>query len=242
MTATSALQKTMRLVATGLAVAGGVYAGYVAVAWSRYGHAERAGAADRDELLDHFMPDYEVVERHEITVGAPAAITFAVAGDQDLFQQPVIRAIFKARELLLGAMPDDRSRPRPLLAQVRALGWGILAEIPGHEIILGAVTKPWEANVTFRALPPEEFAAFCEPGYVKIAWTLRADPLGDKRSRFRTETRATATDPESRRKFRRYWAFVSPGIGLIRRLSLRPLKREAERRARGTNDVAIPTS
>ena len=231
MTSTSALKKTMRMVATGAAVAGGVYAGYVAVAWSRYGHAERA--ADRDGLLDHFMPDYDVVERHEIRVGAPAAITFAVAGEQDLFQQPGIRAIFKARELLLGATPDDRSRPRALLAQVRSLGWGVLAEVPGREIILGAVTKPWEANVTFRALPPGEFAAFCEPGYVKIAWTLRADPLGDERSRFRTETRAMATDPESRRKFRRYWAFVSPGIGLIRRLSLRPLKREAERRAQG---------
>ena len=32
-------------------------------------------------------------------------------------------------------------------------------------------------------------------------------------------------------KFKRYWSFVSPGVALIRRLSLSPLEREAERRA-----------
>jgi hypothetical protein len=40
-----------------------------------------------------------------------------------------------------------------------------------------------------------------------------------------------ATDAATRARFRRYWAFASPGIALIRRLSLQPLKCEAERRA-----------
>jgi hypothetical protein len=108
----------------------------------------------------------------------------------------------------------------------------VLAEVPDREIVVGAVTRPWEANVVFRALPPEEFAAFSEPGFVKIVWTLRADPVDDLTSVFRTETRAVATDAAARTRFRRYWAFASPGIALIRRLSLRPLKRDAERRAR----------
>jgi hypothetical protein len=99
---------------------------------------------------------------------------------------------------------------------------------------MGAVTKPWEANVTFRALPPEEFAAFNEPGYVKIAWTLRADPVAPLSSVFRTETRAVATDRTARSKFRRYWALLSPGIIVIRWMMLGPVKAEAERRARTT--------
>jgi hypothetical protein len=49
---------------------------------------------------------------------------------------------------------------------------------------------------------------------------------------FRTETRALATDAEARRRFRRYWAAFSPGIILIRRAMLRPVRHEAERRAR----------
>ena len=67
-------------------------------------------------------------------------------------------------------------RPRGLLAEVLSLGWGCLQKCPGREIVVGSVTKPWEANPTFRALPPDEFEAFGEPDYVKIVWTLRADP------------------------------------------------------------------
>jgi hypothetical protein len=119
-----------------------------------------------------------------------------------------------------------------LLAHVLALGWGVLAEVPGREIVVGAVTKPWEADVVFRAMSAHEFASFREPGYVKIAWTLRADPLDDDACVFRTETRAVATDAFARATFRRYWAVFSPGIALIRRVSLGPVKQEAERRAR----------
>ena len=104
--------------------------------------------------------------------------------------------------------------------------------MPGRELVAGAVTRPWEGDVTFQALPADEFAAFSRPGFVKIAWTLRADPVDDGTSVFRTETRAVATDATARERFRRYWAFASPGITLIRKLSLGPLKREAERRAR----------
>jgi len=47
---------------------------------------------------------------------------------------------------------------------------------------------------------------------------------------FRSETRAIATDADARAKFRRYWALVSPGVLLIRRAMLAPIKAEAERR------------
>jgi hypothetical protein len=178
------------------------------------------------------MPKYDVVERHRIDVRAPAAVTFAAAKQMELSQSPPVRAIFKAREVLLGTTPDLQPKPRGIVDETRALGWVVLREIPDREIVMGAVTKPWEANVVFRSIAPDAFAAFSEPGYVKIAWTLRADPVGDASSTFRTETRAVATDREARRRFRRYWSFLSPGIILIRWLSLAPLKREAEQRAR----------
>jgi hypothetical protein len=180
------------------------------------------------------MPRYDVIERHQINVDAPAALTFAAAREQQLFDLPLVRVIFKTREVVLGAEPPDRLQPRALLAAVRELGWGVLAEQPDREIVMGAVTRPWEANVTFRAIPPADFASFSEPGFVKIAWTLRADPVTAETSVFRTETRAVATDANARARFRRYWAFASPGIWLIRRLSLGPLKRAAERTSRAS--------
>jgi hypothetical protein len=114
----------------------------------------------------------------------------------------------------------------------KSIGWGVLADIPGREIVMGAVTQPWEANVVFRSLPPDQFLAFDDPDYVKIVWTLRADSIGLNASIFRTETRAVATDAVARAKFRRYWSFLSPGIRLIRWAVLNPLRAEAERRAR----------
>ena len=123
------------------------------------------------------------------------------------------------------------------------IGWGVLADIPGREIVMGAVTQPWMADVVFRPLPPDEFVAFHEPDYVKIVWTLRADPLGATESIFRTQTRVITTDSVARAKFRRYWAFASPGTVLIRWALLGPLKTEAERRfqaAGGTSLAAEP--
>jgi hypothetical protein len=185
---------------------------------------------ERDPLLDRFLPTYDVAERHHVTVPAPAEIALASAKAADLQASAIVWGIFRARELLLGGKPDVARRPKGLLAEVQSLGWGVLADVPGREIVMGAVTQPWRANVVFRALPPEEFEAFREPGYVKIVWTLRADPTGPSTSVFRTETRVATTDSTARRKFRWYWARFSPGIVLIRRIMLRLLKAESERR------------
>lgn len=213
----------------GLAAAG--YATYVGMTWARYGSPAPARPEEQDELLDRFMPTFDVVERHRVEVRAPASVTLEAARDMDLASMPVVRGIFKARELILGAAPDARDRPKGLVADVLSLGWRVLAEVPGRELVVGAVTRPWEPNVTFRAIPAEGFAGFEEAEYVKIVWTLRADPIDANTSIFRTETRAVATDASARARFRMYWSFLSPGIFLIRRLSLRPLKADAERRA-----------
>jgi hypothetical protein len=229
-----------RLLASGVAAVGAGYAAYAGLRWWQYGRVSTPRADERDELLDRFMPTYEVVERHQARISAPADLTLAAAKSQDLLGLPLVRLIFRAREVVLGTVPSDRPQPRELLAAVQALGWGVLADVPGREIVVGAVTRPWEPNVAFRAVPSDDFAVFSEPGFVKIAWTLRADPVDARTSIFRTETRAAATDAEARARFRRYWAFASPGIALIRRLSLRPLKRDAERRARRVELITDP--
>lgn len=78
------------------------------------------------------MPEYEVVERHHIRIAAPPAITLAAAREMDLRESRIARAIFKGRELILGATLEDRLRPRGLLALVQSLGWVVLAEQPNR--------------------------------------------------------------------------------------------------------------
>lgn len=182
-------------------------------------------------LAEPFIPRPEIVERHEVRVAAPASLVFEAAQGLDLFSIPSIRAIFWLREKLLRTTPAPRPRGG-LVAETLALGWGRLAERPGRDLVMGAVTKPWEADVHFRAVPADQFAAFSEPDLVKIVWTLEAEPIDATHTRFASETRVAATNEWARRRFRRYWRLVGIGIVLIRRLTLPAVKREAERRFR----------
>jgi hypothetical protein len=224
MRATRYIRAAVQCLAAGAGLGAAAYLTHAYVTWCRYGGVKPANDSEADSALDRFIPAYDVVERHRVHVGAPAEITFAAETGLDLTQSVFIRAIFRGRELILGAQPNGMARPHALVAQMKALGWGVLAEVPGREIVIGAITQPWLADVEFRALPNDQFAAFHEPGYVKIAWTLRADPL--------SPGRVATTDQIARAKFRRYWSFFSPGIVLIRKISLGLVKREAQRRAR----------
>lgn len=214
-----------------LGAAAASYAAFVGSSWLRYGHPSAPAENEADGLLDVFMPTYDIVERHHIGVAAPAEVTFNALMDMELDESLLIRAIFKGRQLLLGADDERTTAGRSLVEVTKELGWVVLAEMPGHEIVMGAVTRPWEPNVVFRSIPAEHFAAFNEPDYVKIVWTLRADAIGPYSSIARSETRAVATDAPARRKFRWYWARFSAGILLIREVSMRLVKKRAEQRA-----------
>jgi len=217
-------------VAVGASLAALGYAGLVAYHRARYGTVvPRIG--DDSLLLDRFIPAPEVVEHHRVRIAAPAEIVLSTARSLELFNSRLVRTIIKARELALGGQPDPRRHPAALVPQMQSIGWVILAERAGREIVLGAVTQPWAAAPVFRSIRPGEFAAFREPGYVKIAWTLRAEPLDRHHSMFHTETRVATTDPETHKRFRTYWSYVAPGVELIRLAMLRPLKKAAEKAA-----------
>lgn len=206
--------------------------GHVAARWLRYGHVPKRKGAPT--LLDRFLPECEVVERHETRVAAPADITYAAAREMSLADSRLVRAIFRGRELLMRSPAAEEQLPQSLIDEVLSIGWGVLAQDPGREIVVGAVTQPWKGAVKFRALLPDEFAAFDDPGFTKIAWTIRVEPIDAASSRFYTETRVATTDVEARKRFRRYWTMVSPGVRMIRRESLRLVRADAERRYRAS--------
>ena len=216
--------------------------GYVAAAWARYGRADPR-RHPRDELLDRFLPEPEVDEYHRLKVRAPAAVTFAAAKQMDIQASPVVKGIFWLRAIpsLLQGQPFRPQGSRSIVAETLDQGWGVLAEVPDREIVVGAYTQPWHEQVTFRPLPPEEFAAFSEPGYVKIVWTLAAEPAGPGESWFVTRTRVATTDAESRKKFRRYWAPMSAGIILIRYAGLPLVRKQAQRQARQADEADSQT-
>jgi len=205
------------------------YFGHVALAWWDYG--ARHGDAQLEPLLDRYLHDWEVAEHHEILVDAPAQLAYAAARRLDFERSPAVRAIFRLRQLVMRSTPTVDTGSRELVARMVRLGWGILTELPGRAVVMGAVTQPWRRNPEFQSLSASEFTGFSRIGFAKIAWSIRVEPDGPHRSVASTETRVTITDPVSRARFRWYWAFVSPGILLIRRAMLRRLKRYAERQS-----------
>jgi hypothetical protein len=233
MTTNAGIRTTTRFLPSAAGISVVSYLACVANAFVSYGKARHRSIVSRTKfLLDLAMPAYEVMERRQIGIRAPAETAFTSACLIDIQRSTIIRSLFRARELLWGGETGDVRRPLGLVDQAKAWGWAVLGETPGREIAFGAVTQPWIANPTFRALPADDFLRFAEPNYVKIAWNVAADPIGPDESVVRTETRVLTTDGIARSKFRIYWAFLSPGIILIRLVALGLIKTAAERRTR----------
>jgi len=182
--------------------------------------------------LERFMPVWDVRERFELEVDAPAELVLRIACEFDMQSLPLVRAVFRLRAVLMGAAASAPRRPQGILAETQSLGWGTLAHEQGRWIACGARCQPWLADVRFCAIPPGDFAGYAEPDQVKIGWTIEVQPLGPARSRLVQETRASATDDVARAKFRRYWRWARFGIVSSRLLLLPAVRRVAERQWR----------
>jgi putative NADPH-quinone reductase len=215
-----------RVLASAASLAGVAYLASALTSWARYGAT--SDPARGDSLLDRFMPNYEVALRHATVVHAPASLTFAAIRLSDFQRSPIVRALFGMRDLLMRGRREDEGPVSLSIDDLTKIGWGVLDVDPGREIVLGTVTKPWQANSRFRPLERNEFTTFAEPGYAKIALAVNVEEVSSEHSEARTETRVQTTDPRSRARFRRYWALLSPGMAIIRRLLLQQVKHEAE--------------
>jgi hypothetical protein len=178
------------------------------------------------DVLDQYMPTWDIRERHATTIAAAAPIVWEVVRQLDLFALPFVRTIFRARDRVMRSKSPPHP-PRPFLDEVQAIGWQRLEERPGECFVAGATCQPWRPNVVFQPIPPEQFRAFAEPDQVKIVWTIEVAGR-DGSARLATETRAVATDEAARRRFRRYWRWARFGIIPIRWFMLRALRQQAE--------------
>jgi len=190
----------------------------------------KAASRGNADLIEGFIRNPDVKKHHEIVIQAPASIVFDVAEHFDLHSIPTIRILFRLREFFLLIRPKPRPKLKALASESAHLGWIRLSHTPGSHLVMGAVAQPWVGDVEFKAMSPEQFMMFSDPGFVKIAWTLEAEALERRTTLFRTQTHVLATDPVARKRFLLYWAFAGRFVGLIRILGLRAIRRESERR------------
>lgn len=106
-------------------------------------------------------------------------------------------------------------------------GWLVLGEIAGRELVFGAVGTFWKPDITWHDLPADQFAAFADPGWGKIACHLLVRPDGAGRSVLTYECRTATTDPVSRKQMARYWWLIRPFVAYMMRAVLRTIRGNA---------------
>lgn len=189
-------------------------------------------------LLDDVLPEFGFARLESVPIAAPAGTVYAAARDLDLLSvhSPLFDAVTWARGL------PERMRhrtPPPLpsmriadlfdLAEKGVQPWVALGEVPDRELVFGAVGKAWRPTIEWRWIEPEEFRAFSEPGWAKMAASFVVHPYGQHRTLLTYEARTECTDPESADRFHRYWSLVSPGVGIVLRATLASVRETAER-------------
>lgn len=104
--------------------------------------------------------------------------------------------------------------------------WVLLADEPGHGVVLGLL---WTPPVGAEKRPADEFEAFAAPGFAKVTWSVSAEPFGAGHCVLTTETRTQTTDEVAARRFAWLWPLIAPFAALLRGQVLRAVKAEAER-------------
>jgi len=180
--------------------------------------------------LDDLVPDPEHVTRQARVIEAPRTVVWEELHRLRLRSLPVslvLSAVRAVPVLLTGRWRGGIDQtfldvvPIPLLSSE-----------PPTEVVFGGALQAW--RLTGGARPPvldaEGVRNFTEPGWVRIAMEFRLTPaLGG--THLSSETRVTATDPGTKRKFDRYWHVVGPGSSAIRWELLTAVALKAEARS-----------
>ena len=92
-------------------------------------------------------------------------------------------------------------------------GFQMLASEPLREFTVGAVARLRRLKLMFLHVDgADEFMAFSEPGWVKLAWSVRVADRPGGCSRLSFELRMGATDQRAWRSARWYFAAIGPGV------------------------------
>ena len=195
--------------------------------------------AEPSWLIDAWLPDYAVRDvATRVVWGEPAAV-YEAAKQLDLLGDPLVRALFGARQAPGKVLDWYRGTSRDSLTQaefsVQALpvaegGFVLLEEEPGREVVLGAAGRFWTPRAQFRAITAEEFPAFAQDGDARAALSLRVEPAAEAgRTRVTFEVRVQPIGRRAGWSFRAYWTLIGRFSHLIRRRALERLGRDLER-------------
>lgn len=181
-------------------------------------------------LIDDWLPSYDEREFHAREIAAPPAAVERALRSLRASDLPLTGLLMGLRALpgLLTGRRVPRNPGRPLLEGVLSLGFVVLDERPGEQLVLGAAGRFWRlrGDGIDALASADAFRGYDRSGSVRAAWDFVLEPVSGG-TRLSTETRIAGTDAAGTRAFSRYWRLVHPGSALIRLDMLRTVARRA---------------
>lgn len=177
------------------------------------------------------MPHPDTSERHTVEIAASGPLVYEALWTTDLGGSLVIKGLMGLRMLPVRLLrPQKISNPKQKISlqNLVAAGFGVLAEEPGREVVLGITGPFWRPVGNTLPFNKTDFDGSVRPGVARAVWNFTVRQTGEKQSILATETRVACGDFASRLKFRIYWLAVRPFSGLIRRIMLKAIKRACE--------------
>ena len=205
-----------------IVLAGGVGLAIAALLWP----ASTVRVAQSRTRLDEIMPEYQFYERHSTRVHARPEQVMQAVRESTFRDMRSLSTLLKIRAAALrihdtGVLPQDRRILDAFSAP------GMLVGDSDHEVL-----KCWIANLRAQRLAEvrtlQEFKDYEGPGGIKMAFNFHVEDAGEGWCTLSTDTRVLALDGPTRSGMARYWRFIVPGSGLLRRQWLDGIKRRAE--------------
>jgi hypothetical protein len=171
-------------------------------------------------LHEKFLPEYHFSEKHQIEIARPPEKIFKLVNEFDFTESWIIRTLFKLRGMTTG------------MAVKKGLLQANFIELEVHqnrELLLGLIGQFWKPTGNLKSVRPEEFRAFSQARFLKATWNFLLIPKTENITILETETRIQCLDAYAHRMFSRYWFFIRPFSGIIRREILRSIRKKAER-------------
>ena len=182
-------------------------------------------------LIDLFAPNPDAVEIHSVIIKAPRQTVYRTLWTADFGGSFVIKLLVTVRSIPAFIRSGFRSRPRSQAITLQTLinsGFGVLAEKPDEEIVLGISGRFWRPAGNVSSFNRSDFDRPVPVGTARALWNFSVSDLSDGQTNLSTETRVTCGDAASRRKFLIYWLIVRPFSGLIRLIMLKRVRKVAE--------------
>ena len=177
-------------------------------------------------LIDSFAPSPDAVETHRVHINAAPDVVYRALWTANLGRSLTIKFLLALRSLPEFVLHPGKPLPHDRRITLQTLieaGFGVLAEQPEKEIVLGVSGRFWRPTGNLLPFNRADFDAPVPAGLARAVWNFHVEGA-DGHTTLSTETRVICGDRRSRRKFRAYWFFVRPFSGLIRRIMLRAVR------------------